>query len=373
MMESEAKKYNRVKLQLEVVEELLSFFLLLIILAFDISNKVFHYVEAFSPNQYFRLILFVVIIGAIISLFTFPISFYSSYILEHKYNLSNQTLGDWIVDELKGLAVGSVIGLPLIALFYWTLQFSPDYWWLIFASLMFFVSVILAQVFPIIIMPIFYKVIPVDNDALKERITGLAGKVGLKVQNVYTFDMSKNTKKANAAFTGLGKTKRIILGDTLLNNFSTDEIETVVAHELGHYKKRHIIKNLIISTVSSFLFFYLVNVLDKFSLSWFGFTSITEIPALPLIAVWGILIGFFTTPLTNAISRKFEFEADEYAVLSTRKPDIFIETLYKLNEQNLGDEIPNKFVEIYFYSHPSVKRRAERIQTISAEFIGDNP
>jgi STE24 endopeptidase len=372
-MKSEAKKYNRIKLQLGVVEELLSFFLLMLILALGISNSVYAYVEALSPNQYVRLILFVIIIGAVISLFTFPISFYSSYILEHKYNLSNQTLGSWIIDELKELAVGSAIGLPLLALFYWTLQLSPDYWWLIFASLMFFVSVILAQVFPIIIMPIFYKVIPVDNDSLKERITTLAGKVGLKVENVYTFDMSKNTKKANAAFTGLGKTKRIILGDTLLNNFSVDEIETVIAHELGHYKKKHIIKNLIISTISSFLFFYLINILDKLSLTWFGFTSITEIPALPLIAVWGIFIGFFTTPITNAISRKFEFEADEYAVKSTGKPEIFIKTLYKLNEQNLGDEMPNKFIEIYFYSHPSIKRRAERIRTISAEFFGDNP
>ncbi len=371
-MMNDAKKYNRIKLQLGVIEELLSFFLLLIILSFGISNSVYKYVETFSPNQYIQLILFVIIIGVIVSLITSPLSFYSSYVLEHKYNLSNQTLSGWIVDELKELAVGSAIGLPLLILFYWTLQFSPDYWWLIFAALMFFVSVILAQVFPIIIMPIFYKVIPIDNDSLKERITRLAEKVGLRVENVYTFDMSKNTKKANAAFTGLGKTKRIILGDTLINNFSVDEIETVIAHELGHYKNKHILKNLIISTLSSFLFFYLINILDKLSLGWFGFSSITDIPSLPLIAVWGMFIGFFTTPITNAISRKFEFEADKYAVLSTKKPDVFIKTLYKLNEQNLGDDMPNKFVEIYFYSHPSIKRRAERIRMISAEFIGDN-
>ena len=149
-----------------------------------------------------------------------------------------------------------------------------------------------------------------------------------------------------------------------MQNFSNDEIETVIAHELGHYKRKHILKNLFISTISSFLIFYLIDLLTKPSLHWFGFSKISEIPALPLIAVWGILSGLVTTPLTNALSRKFEFEADEYSVKVTKKPDIFVEALYKLNEQNLGDDSPGKFVEAYFYSHPSIKRRAERIKQI---------
>ncbi len=364
-MKSKAKKYNSIKLLLGTAEELITLILLLVILGLGISREIYSVVLSFSGSAYSQMILYVIFLAIIIGAITFPISFYSGYILEHKYNLSNQTLGKWFVEELKGLAVGAVIGLPILLFFYFTLKEYTESWWLIFGVFMFIISVVLAQVFPVVIMPLFYKIIPYDNEELKLRIIELAKNAGLNVENIYTFDMSKNTKKANAAFTGLGKTKRIILGDTLVRNFSNDEIETVIAHELGHYKRKHILKNLIISTLSSFLIFYLIDLLTKNTLHWFGFSKIYEIPALPLIAVWGIVIGLITTPLTNAISRKFEFEADAYSVEVTKMPDIFIETLYKLNKQNLGDDSPSKFVEAYFYSHPSIKRRAERIKKFS--------
>ncbi len=197
---------------------------------------------------------------------------------------------------------------------------------------------------------------------LKERINNLAHNAKLKVENVYKFNMSKNTKKANAAFTGLGKTKRIILGDTLLDNYSDDEIETVIAHELGHYKKKHIIKNIIIGTASSFLTLFIIALLYKNSISWFGFDSITQISALPLLALWSMLIGIVQSPLGNILSRKFEYEADEYAVNETKKPLAFIKTLEKLTDQNLGDKEPHPFVEWFFYSHPSIKNRIGAIE-----------
>ena len=179
--------------------------------------------------------------------------------------------------------------------------------------------------------------------------------------------MSKNTKKANAAFTGLGKTKRIILGDTLLENFSHDEIETVIAHELGHYKKKHIIKNILIGTVSSFLTLFLIALLYKSTLSWFEFTKITQVAALPLLALWSMLIGIIQTPLGNILSRKFEYEADEYAVSETKNPSAFKNTLNKLTEQNLGDKEPHPFVEWFFYSHPSIKNRINTIDKYTKE------
>ena len=170
--------------------------------------------------------------------------------------------------------------------------------------------------------------------------------------------MSKNTKKANAAFTGLGKTKKILLGDTLTSEFTNDEIETVIAHELGHYKHKHIIINIVVSTISSFVTLYLISVfIRNIHLSWFGFSKITDIAALPLLSLWGMLIGLIQTPLTNILSRKHEYQADEYAVKSTNKKEIFINTLTKLTEQNLGDKDPHPFVEWFFYSHPSIKNR----------------
>ena len=178
--------------------------------------------------------------------------------------------------------------------------------------------------------------------------------------------MSKNTKKANAAFTGLGKSKRILLGDTLLDNYSNDEIETVVAHELGHYKKKHIIKNLLIGTVTSFGTLFLIAYLYELSLGWFGFSSILDIAALPILSVWAMLIGLIETPLTNILSRKYEYEADEYAVSATGKPSAFISTLNKLTDQNLGDKNPHPFVEWFFYSHPSVDNRINAIRNYAA-------
>jgi STE24 endopeptidase len=240
-------------------------------------------------------------------------------------------------------------------------------WWLPFAALMFFISVVLSQIFPIIIFPIFYKISPIENENLKGKINKLAQRAKLKVENVYKFNMSKNTKKANAAFTGLGKTKRIILGDTLLDNYSEDEIETVIAHELGHFKKKHIIKNILIGTVSSFLTLYIIASLYSYSLNWFGFMEITQISALPLLALWSMLIGLIQTPLGNILSRKFEYEADEYAVIETKNPSAFKRTLEKLTDQNLGDKEPHPFVEWFFYSHPSIKNRLNAIEKFELE------
>lgn len=297
------------------------------------------------------------VLGIASSILFSPLNYYIGFYIEHKYKLSNQTFWKWIWEGMKGILVGSVIGLPLLLLFYYVMKNFGMMWWLPFAVLMFIFSVVLAQILPIVIMPIFYKITPIENENLKERIIALSKDAGLKVENVFKFNMSKNTKKANAAFTGLGKTKRILLGDTLLDNYSTDEIETVIAHELGHYKKKHIIKNIAIGTFTSFVTFFLIAQLHKISLNWFGFAEITQISSLPLLALWGALIGLFQTPISNYISRRFEYEADKYAIASTNKTEAFIKTLEKLTEQNLGDREPHPLVEWFFYSHPSIKNR----------------
>jgi STE24 endopeptidase len=242
-----------------------------------------------------------------------------------------------------------------------------EWWWLPLAVGLFFFSVILARLVPKVILPIFYKVVPLENEVLKSKIENLAGKAGMKVQNIYSFNMSKNTKKANAAFTGLGKSKRILLGDTLLNSYTDDEIETVIAHELGHYKKKHIIKNLLIGTFTSFFTLYVIAALYNWSLSLFGFSNITQISALPILSLWAMLIGLILSPITNIISRKFEYEADEYAVSSTNKAASFVSVLEKLTEQNLGDKNPHPFVEWFFYSHPSISKRISAINKFAQE------
>lgn len=369
ILKMDSKKYNNIKLAVGIGRGALGFLLVLFFIASGLSHSLENYLSAFSNNNYILLLLYVFTAGFASSILSFPISYYSGFYLEHKFNLSNQTFFRWIWENLKGIFISIPLGIIILLLFYWILNQFGFLWWLPFGIAMFLISVVLAKIAPIIILPLFYKVKPLENDDLKYRIQKLASESGMKLENVFRFDMSKNTKKANAAFTGLGKTKKVLLGDTLLDNFSNDEIETVLAHEFGHYEKKHIIKNIIIGAASSFLTFFLMAYLYELSLSWFGFSSIVQIAALPLLVLWAAIINLFETPIVSAISRKFEYEADEYAIQKTSKPDEFISTLNKLTEQNLADKTPHPFVEWFFYSHPSIKRRTAFIQSLKSKYL----
>ncbi len=357
----DSKKYNNIKLEISIGKGIAGFILVLLFVSTGYSLILEKYLSNFLPNQYLLFLAFSFVIGLAGMIIFSPVNYYTDYHLEHKYLLSNQTFLKWIWEGLKGLLVSLAIGIPVLLLFFYILNKFGNIWWLPFAIALFLISVILARIIPVLILPLFYKVIPLDNEDLKNKIDILAKNAGINVENVFKFNMSKNTKKANAAFTGLGKAKRILLSDTLLEKYSDDEIETVIAHELGHYKKKHIMKNILINTVSSFLILFLISYLYQISLKWFGFESITEIAALPLLALWGMVIGFIEMPLSNIISRRFEYQADEYAVQATGKKEAFISTLEKLTEQNLGDKEPHPFVEWFFYSHPSIKKRVNAV------------
>jgi STE24 endopeptidase len=356
-----SKKYNNIKLAVGISKAVASFLLILLFVLTGLSRTLLTTLQQYSANTYLLFLLFAGITGLAMGIIFFPLNYYTGFYLEHKFKLSNQTLLAWMWEDAKGLIISLVIGVPILLAFFWMLNKYGSIWWLPMAVLMFILSVLLARIVPVIILPIFYKITPLEDEDLVSRINILAKDAGIKVQNVFKFNMSKNTKKANAAFTGIGKSKRILLGDTLLDNFSKDEIETVLAHELGHYKKKHIIKNIIIGTATSFLTLFLIAWFYDKSIAWFHFTSMIDISALPLLSLWAMLIGIILTPVGNIISRKYEYEADNYAVTSTHKPAEFIGTLEKLNEQNLGDKDPHPFVEWFFYSHPSVKKRVAAI------------
>ncbi len=364
-MKSKAKKYNNIKLAAGIAKGVVSFILVLLFVALGYSVQLENIIRLQFTNDYLVLLLYMAIIGIASSVVFFPLSYYIEFHLEHKYELSNQTFGKWIWEDAKGMIVGTAIGLPVLLMFYFVLNYFGGMWWLPFGIFVFILSVLLARIVPIIILPLFYKVSPIDDNTLKNRIIELSNAAGMQVENVFKFDMSKNTKKANAAFTGLGKSKRILLGDTLLENYSFDEIETVIAHELGHYKNRHIIKNIAIGTVFSFLTFYVIAQSYSISIKWFNFNSETQIAALPLLVLWAGLVGLIFEPITNFISRKFEYEADSYAISSTNKKSAFISTFEKLTDQNLGDKEPHPLIEWFFYSHPSINKRIAALNKIN--------
>jgi STE24 endopeptidase len=352
-----AKKYSRIHRILSITEVVIFYVTILFLLFSGLSIRIRELSLHYTTNPYLAILIFSGIIGIAESIINFPLDFYSGYVLEHKYNLSNQNILEYFKEKLKGLVVGLLLGVPMLIAFYYILRNFGDNWWFILGIFMFFVSVILGRLAPVLIMPIFYKFKPIENDSLKQRILNLCEKTGVMIRGIYEFDMSKNTKKANAAFTGLGKSKRIIIGDTLLEKFSEDEIEVVFAHEVGHYKKKHIYKLMLSSTLLTFIGLYITSLLYGNTLSYFHFISIDDIAALPLLALFLSLYGLITTPLSNLQSRKYEWQADTFALETTQNKGAFISAMEKLADQNLADKEPNKIIEFLFHSHPSLQKR----------------
>lgn len=355
--QARAKTYNRIRLTLSLASTILFFAFALVVVATGLSRAIETFVSSFTKNEYWAFLLFSAIFGGLEMLLRLPLTFYSGFYLEHRYGLSNQTFGRWVWEQTKALLVSIPLVVPILLFFFYCLRHYGNMWWLPVGVMIFLATTLLARVAPKIIFPLFYKFKPIENPSLRDRVARICKEAGFRLEGVFTFNMSKNTKKANAGFTGIGKSKRVILADTLLENFSEDEIETVLAHELGHYHHGHIWKGIVIGTVSTFLGLFLTSRLYVASLSFFGFDGVDDLAALPLLGLWLGVFGLVVSPLTNAISRKHEYEADRYAVKKSENPQAFIAALKKLADMNLADAAPNPVVEFLFYSHPSIQKR----------------
>jgi STE24 endopeptidase len=241
------------------------------------------------------------------------------------------------------------------------LRIAPQTWWLWTGLVLLFFSVVLANVAPILIFPIFYDFQPLEEEHqdLKQRLIKLAEKAGTEVKGVFKFDMSRRTKQANAALTGLGNTRRIILGDTLLEEFSDDEIETVLAHELGHHVNNDIPLGIAVQTVLTFGGLYLASLLLNWGIGYFGFQGVSDIAALPLFGLVMSLYGLVTMPLSNAYSRWRERMADRYALQATENGEAYASALVRLADQNLAEADPEAWVEFLLYSHPALQKRID--------------
>ncbi len=362
--ERDVKRYNRIKLIVSLLGTAASFVLTIVLLAGGTTRSIESFSCSVTASPYLALIIFAATAGIIMSIVSFPFSFYSGFILEHKYNLSNQTFLQWLWEGMKGLLVSIPIVTPLLLTFYFLLLTFQNNWWLPVGILLFVLSIGLSRIAPIVILPLFYKLTPLEDSSLKEKILSLTTSTSMAVQGIYLFNLSKTTKKANAAFTGIGKSKRILLGDTLMQNFSQEEIETVFAHELGHYVHGHIRKNILVGTLSIFIGLYLTSLAYAASLSWFGFERIEQLAALPLLTLWLGVYSLVTAPIGNLLSRKYEFEADRYAVERTKNTPAFVSTMQKLATMNLADTAPHPLIEFFFYSHPSIEKRIRAAEVL---------
>jgi STE24 endopeptidase len=315
-----------------------------------------------APPWWLQLLLTAVAIGLPWSVLTAPLSYYSGFVLPHRFQLSTQSIAGWLVDQAKGLALAIVLGTPLLIGLYATIRSFPGTWWLWAAALYTLVGAVLAALAPVLLLPIFYDVRPLgpEHDELRRRLLALAEAAHTRVEGVFTIDMSRRTKAANAALTGLGRTRRILLGDTLLDSFEDGEIETVLAHELGHHVHKDIPLSLLAETALNFASFYLVYFGLGRLAATSGLSGQADAAGLPII---GLLLGAFglvTMPLTNAFSRWRERMADDFALQTTHKPSAFARAMTRLANQNLAEANPERWVVLLLYSHPPLSERIRR-------------
>ena len=354
---SNAKSYSRTKLALRLLSSGISFVFLIVLVATGVSKTLADAVFSAAGNPYTAVLIYGGVLGIMHACLVTPLGFASSFLLEHRYGLSTQTLARWVWERVKGMAVGLPLAAGLLVILFYCLRAYDVHWWLPVALVVTILSVVLARIAPVLIMPLFYTFTPLAQESLRVRLERLCASAGVRVEGVYAFNMSKQTRKANAGFTGIGKGKRIIIGDTLVREFTEEEIETVFAHELGHYYHHHILIGLATGILSTFAGLWCASVLLAWSAHFLGLTSVADPAVLPLLAVWLALFGMVTGPIGNIISRRHERQADAFAVERTGNAPAFIAALRKLARQNLADEEPHPLVEFLFFSHPSIASR----------------
>jgi len=355
----QARRYNRISRRLGLADVGIGAALMLVLLLTNLTLDIrdFSYRLAGGENFVLALLIYVFVLALIGKLLGFGLDYYS-FRLEHEYHLSNQRWRGWIWDQFKAFWVGFGISIMLAELLYFAIRKAPQVWWIAAWISFMVLYVIFAQVAPVVLFPIFYKYQTLNNDELCERLTRLSEKAGTRVRGVYEWMLSEKSKKANAALMGLGVTQRIVLSDTLLANYSNDEIEAVLAHELGHHYHRHILKSFAVQAVITFIGFWALKIVLRWSVinrNWF--ISQYDFANLPLVILLTTVLSVVLMPVLNAYSRWNERQADRYAWKSIPSVEPFISAMNKLAEQNLAEREPSRWVEILFHSHPSIAKR----------------
>lgn len=298
----------------------------------------------------------------------FPFRLYGDHGLEHQYGLSHQSLNSWLVDYFMSLLLELGLALVFFELVYALLRWSPGYWWLWAAGGYILLGIVLATVAPVWIMPLFHKFEPLADPALTAAVAGFAEKAGLRVVGVYRWGLEEKTSTANAALTGLGRTRRIILGDTMLRGYTQDEIVAVLAHEVGHYRHHDMTRLMAVSTLLALAGFYLAARFLAWAVQRPGcsFANTADIGAFPLLLVALFLFMLCTMPLSNGYARRLEFAADAFAVRAMGSADPLVGALDKLAAQNLADRQPPAWIEFLLHSHPALDRRIRRARELAA-------
>jgi STE24 endopeptidase len=358
----EARRYNKIHRRLGIADFAVgsAFLILLLVTGWTGWLRDLALRRAFQ-NYTLAVFLYLFFLLLISKALGFGLDYYG-FQLERKFQLSTQRVRSWLWDEVKGFLVSLVLAGIVVEVLYFMIRQSPQHWWIITWIVFLGLFVLMAQLAPVVLFPIFYKFEPLEDEDLRRRLVLLSEHAGTRVRGVYRWKLSEKSKKANAALTGLGSTRRIILADTLLDNYAPEEIEAVLAHELGHHVHRHILKSILVQAGTTLLGFWAANWVLHYAVDHHMFEELSDFANMPLLAITVTVLSLLLMPALNAYSRFNERQADRYAFESIASVEPFISSMNKLAQQNLAERTPSKWIEILFHSHPAISKRVAAAQ-----------
>jgi STE24 endopeptidase len=364
-MDNKARKqkaYSMAKIRLSLAQTAIAVLYFALFIFFKFADKAEVLLSGLSSNPYVQATAFIVFLTAGLEVVTFPISFYGSFVIEHGFGLSNQAIGSWFLDYGKKTLLGACLFLIVFITLYYCLKNFPGNWWLLAGAAYLIFNIGLAKIFPSFIIPMFYRLTDIKDQAVIERMKAVSDKAGIRAIGISSIGLSAKTQKANAAVCGVWKNKKILLSDTLIDNYNLDEMEAVLAHELSHHKRGHFWKLSFAGFFFTLIGLYLVDLFLGMLISKGVIPYRYSLSGFPFMAIFFIVYNFFILPVTNLISRAYEFEADRDAVQLTGKPGAFRGLMEKLSGQNLSDPSPGVLTKIFFYDHPPVAERISACQ-----------
>ena len=358
MTEDKSTRYHRLKRRTELLDLGWSAALLVTLLVWGGAALLRDLARGLAGSHFYLSIAIVALaLAALHAIVSFPLAIFSGFVLERRYDLSRQSFRAWLSDYLKGAVLAAGLGLPALLLVYYTMAQAPDWWWAIAGAIFALLIVGLTNIAPVLLLPLFFSFTPLRREELRTRLEALARRAGTRIVGVYEWALGAKTRKANAALTGLGATRRILVSDTMLEQYSDDEIEVVLAHELGHHIHHDIWRALALETALILLGFFAADLTIRTLGMRLGLESLTDPAGVPLLVGTAGAVSLVLLPFALALSRRHERRADRFALDLTSNPGAFVSAMRRLGAQNLAEDRPSRVVELLFYSHPPLEER----------------
>ena len=359
--------YTQAKSKFSVLSSIYDGILLILILTYGVIPLIYEFLSTLIGQGLWAQSLVFILSVFLFNLPSMPLNWWHNFKLEHAFGFNKSTQKLWFMDQIKGFILSVCIGVPLIFLLMWIVEQMGSYWWLWAFAVFWLFQVIMVIVYPMFILPLFNKLEQLESGELKDRLMALGDRCGFKSKTIFVMDGSKRSGHSNAFFTGFGQFRRIVLYDTLIEQMDVEELEAVLAHEIGHYKCGHIPQRLIFSALSSFILFFFLGwlmqaqwVFDSFAFS--GSAENVFVPSFLLLTLFGGLFTFWFSPLEGLWSRQHEYQADAFARKAMGGAKPLIRALRKLYNENLGNLIPHPLYSAFYYSHPTLVERESALQ-----------